>query len=392
MHKAGVLNCRLCCASKNKLLSLYFECAIIIPKSGFNKFEEMILMTIGEKIKELRKKNDLTQERLADYLCVSYQAVSKWECGLSCPDLSLIGPLTKLLHVSADELLGLTSDGEDERRKELEDQYQDTWKTGDLAKRYEISSTAVSEYPGEMKYLDRLAWCEAMRSFGFEDDKEYVAEQEKAIKHFATVIENTTDEKIKSSSVQGIVQYLCIRGRHDEAKKYAELYPENMSVSKDSILLDCLQGREKTIHFQKMLDCMLTDMLNHIGYYDMLACEAQEQILNALIPDRNYFYYNCFLADNYRRRAYIYTSDGQYETAVHCLQKSLEYAKAYDRFVEENTTYYFTSPFFDQVECNTDNICRTGTTTQVEDFYEDIKRKPFDKLHNREDFKQLFNI
>ena len=72
-------------------------------------------MNIGEKIKELRKKNDLTQEKLADYLCVSYQAVSKWECGLSCPDLSLIGPLTKLLHVSADELLGLKNDGIDAR-------------------------------------------------------------------------------------------------------------------------------------------------------------------------------------------------------------------------------------------------------------------------------------
>ena len=136
-------------------------------------------MNIGEKIKELRKKNDLTQEKLADYLCVSYQAVSKWECGLSCPDLSLIGPLTKLLHVSADELLGLKNDGIDARREELENQYQETWKTGDLAKRYEISSIAVSEYPGEMEYLSRLAWCEAMRSFHFKDNDLYIANRKR---------------------------------------------------------------------------------------------------------------------------------------------------------------------------------------------------------------------
>lgn len=348
-------------------------------------------MTIGEKIKELRKKNDLTQEKLADYLCVSYQAVSKWECGLSSPDLSLIGPLTRLFHISADELLGLKNDSIDTRREELENKYRETWKTGDLSERYEIACTAVSEYPGEMQYLDWLAWCEAMRSFDFTDDKEYIAEQEKAIKHFACVIENATDEKVKASSVQGIVQYLCFRGRHDEAKRYAELYPDNLSVSKDRILLDCLQGKEKTIHHQKMLDDMLTDILNHIGNYDMIACEAQEQILNALISDRNYFYYNCFLAENYRRRASIYTSEGQYETAIQCLQKSLEYATAYDKFIEENTTYHFTSPFFDQVEYNTKNICRTGTTSQVEDFYERIQRSPFDQLKERNDFQELFH-
>ncbi len=349
-------------------------------------------MTIGEKIKELRKKNNLTQEKLANYLCVSYQAVSKWECGLSSPDLSLIGPLTKLLRVSADELLGLTNDSTEAYREELENQYQGTWKTGNLAERYVISRTAVSEYPGEMKYLNWLAWCEAMHSFDFKDDNEYIAEQEKAIEHFATVIENTTDERIKASSVQGIVQYLCIRGRRDEAKKYAELYPENLSVSKDRVLLDCLQGKEKVIHSQKMLDSMLTDILNHVGNYDMLACEAQEQILNALIPDKNYFYYNCFLADNYRRRAAIYTVNGQYEIAVRCLKKSLEYAIAYDKFMKECSTYHFTSPFFNQVEWNINNICRTGTTTQVEDFYEFIKRNPFDRLHNREDFQKHFNL
>ena len=349
-------------------------------------------MTIGERIKELRKKNDLTQEKLADYLCVSYQAVSKWECGLSCPDLSLIGPLTKLLCVSADELLGLKNDGIDARREELEAAERETWKSGDLVKRYEIACTAVAEYPGDMKYLNWLAWCEAMRSFDFKDDKAYIAEQEKAIKHFATVIENTTDTKIKTSAVQGIVQNLCFRGRHDEAKKYAEMYPDNNGVSKEHVLLDCLQGEEKTKHYQRMLANMLSKILDHIGDNDLEACEAQEKILSAIITDGNYLYYNGHLAHNYRKRAAIYTSNGKYEKAIGTLQKALEYATAADDSNRENTVYRFTSPFLNQLEYNPDDFWRTSGAKYVEAFYEAIKCSPFERLYDREDFQKYFNV
>ena len=41
------------------------------------------MLKIGEKIKELRKTQDITQEKLADYLNISYQAISKWENGVS---------------------------------------------------------------------------------------------------------------------------------------------------------------------------------------------------------------------------------------------------------------------------------------------------------------------
>ena len=84
-------------------------------------------MTIGEKIKALRKKNELTQDKLADFLCVSYQAVSKWETGVSSPDLSLIAPLTKLFNVSADELLCLNETEPDAQYTELEAAYKGTF-------------------------------------------------------------------------------------------------------------------------------------------------------------------------------------------------------------------------------------------------------------------------
>ena len=87
---------------------------------------------IGQRIKELRKQNDLTQEKLADFLGVTYQSVSKWECGTTMPDLALIVPLARLLHVSTDELLGMQPQETDTRREEIEADYKKTWETGDL--------------------------------------------------------------------------------------------------------------------------------------------------------------------------------------------------------------------------------------------------------------------
>ena len=53
-----------------------------------------MMLNIGKRIKDLRKSQDVTQEKLADYLNISYQSVSKWENGLALPDLTLIPALS----------------------------------------------------------------------------------------------------------------------------------------------------------------------------------------------------------------------------------------------------------------------------------------------------------
>ena len=58
----------------------------------------------GAAIRALREGRRMTQAELAALLCVSDKAVSKWETGRGLPDISLIGPLAKALHVSVPEL------------------------------------------------------------------------------------------------------------------------------------------------------------------------------------------------------------------------------------------------------------------------------------------------
>ena len=62
-------------------------------------------MTLGEKIKELRIKNNLSQEELANKLGVTRQAVSKREQNLALPDTNNLILISKIFNVKIDELI-----------------------------------------------------------------------------------------------------------------------------------------------------------------------------------------------------------------------------------------------------------------------------------------------
>lgn len=62
-------------------------------------------MEIGKRIMELRKKNGLSQEELAEKVGVARQTISKWELGETSPDLKQSKELSKIFNVSLDELV-----------------------------------------------------------------------------------------------------------------------------------------------------------------------------------------------------------------------------------------------------------------------------------------------
>lgn len=79
-------------------------------------------LTIGENIRNFRKKHDLTQEAFADRLGVTYQSVSRWENGTTYPDLELLPAIAETLSVTFDELLGMP---QIEREKRAEEAYDE---------------------------------------------------------------------------------------------------------------------------------------------------------------------------------------------------------------------------------------------------------------------------
>ncbi len=72
-------------------------------------------MDIGNQIKALRLRRGVTQEAMAQHFGITPQAVSKWECGTSVPDIGLLPELSAYFGVSIDELFALSDEVRIER-------------------------------------------------------------------------------------------------------------------------------------------------------------------------------------------------------------------------------------------------------------------------------------
>lgn len=345
---------------------------------------------IGLKIKELRKMKDMTQEKLAEYLNVSFQAVSKWETGIAAPDLSMIVPLSRLFRVSTDELFGVSGEQTDARKNELHALWEETWKRGDTAKRYEIAQIAVKEYPGDFELLKWLA--DAEDCYAIHNCERYSKEQkehfENCVKHLETIVSDCSDMDIKNSAIHGLVLVLPNVGRREDAVVYAKQHPDC-----NELLKWCLTGEEWEIHRQKMIESKMCELVEDLewGKCDIKAIQAAEAIIKIIIDDKNYLYYHDALMHNYIWQAMCFVRGKQYDDAIDALKKSYRHAEDYEAAKAEAKTapIPYTCPILNKCVFDANDLTASGTTTLVEDFYEYLGWKEFDQIREREDFKML---
>lgn len=115
----------------------------------------MTQINIGNKIRELRKKKGITQEALASTLAVSPQAVSKWEMGLTYPDMTMIPAIAGYFGVSLDVLFDYdVADIAVQVARIIDDAHKYFYEDPE---RYAATMTAALEsYPGNEALLEAL--------------------------------------------------------------------------------------------------------------------------------------------------------------------------------------------------------------------------------------------
>jgi len=124
-------------------------------------------ITIGKNIKDLRKRDNRTQEDLAKALGVTCQAISRWESNGGYPDMELVPAIANYFHVSIDELFGYHGDREAQIQA-IADKAGAAIRAlggflgeghGDLTETVEMLREAVEEFPNEPELLIKLADC-----------------------------------------------------------------------------------------------------------------------------------------------------------------------------------------------------------------------------------------
>ena len=186
---------------------------------------------LGEKIRSLRKARNISQEVLANYLGVSFQAVSKWEKGETMPDVTMIPAIACFFEVSTDELF-------DFNRLETEQKVQQMcWDIADWRnERPEEAEKAyrglLKQYPGNEIVLANLLYV-----------LQNLRKHEELIGLCKTFIATTKDDGMRYDAARIMAETYKEMGEYALCKQAIDLIPEYFFTHREEKAL-LLEGED----------------------------------------------------------------------------------------------------------------------------------------------------
>lgn len=114
-------------------------------------------ITLAENLKKLRSLEGLTQKELAKALGVSFQAISRWECGIGYPDISILPTIASFFCVTLDELLRMDEILSEKRLHETHRRWEENNKSGFNNENIKLLRDALKSFPNDFLLLTELA-------------------------------------------------------------------------------------------------------------------------------------------------------------------------------------------------------------------------------------------
>lgn len=291
---------------------------------------------IGENLKRLRKEKGFTQEQLAERLNVSFQAVSKWECGDGYPDIVMLPSIAQIFGVSLDEFVGMQKICSNKEAEKILAQVDANESRGLRAENVMLLREVVKRFPNNYMMSAKLAsnlFC--IESKGEEAGEERSAE---AAEIAEFILANCTDRKITDWMRVDICYYYYWAGNKEKALERADELP---AAEKNTVKEFLLTGNEKMVLCQKNIILHLQELCYSLLTRADVNCENDPQledtdrlkILNKIIDvsemifedeDYNFHYRLMFLVYTHIAAVAVRTKD--YDEAFENLRKALDFA------------------------------------------------------------------
>ena len=171
-------------------------------------------ISIGKRIKELRRERHMTQEKLAERIGISFQAVSKWENGIALPDITLVPKLAQIFGVTTDELFAYN---QREIRNEIERCVNEARKyiENDSEKGRKIIEGALRKHPENDILLNNLLYF-----------LNYSTDPDETIRVASKLIDRTTDNSIRYDALRFLAYAYHAKGDMNSATAALEQLPQ----------------------------------------------------------------------------------------------------------------------------------------------------------------------
>ncbi|MEG0307546.1 MAG: helix-turn-helix domain-containing protein [Clostridium sp.] len=179
-------------------------------------------INIGSVIQRLRKNKGLTQEQVADAIGISKGAVSKWESGNTYPDITLLGPLARLLDTNINELLEFNLRLTEKEINDINTICEQEFLKGDYFSAYEYCEKQLKKYPNvaELKLIiASLYWRYIIL---IKDDEETSNNMMKRACEVLEQASETSNTDVKEAAFQILSSLYMMSEEYDKALKTAE--------------------------------------------------------------------------------------------------------------------------------------------------------------------------
>jgi len=350
-------------------------------------------MSFGKTIKSLRRKHDMTQERLADALSISPQAVSRWETDMAMPDISLIAPLCNLFNITADELLGIDLNRKDEAVKALCDDAAKYYTRGYCEKAREILEEGIRKFPDNCEIIEKLMHV-AFQQKNSTGDRKYL---EETIKWGEKLLSKSTEDHQRHSAIQTLCFSYEEVGRLDEAIKMAESMPY-MVLSQEMLRTHLYTGDEAYRARQNLVANLLNFLSSELrflqikldsGKYAYTADECailrdkRIALLNLFFENGDFALFHIDLFNAYKEQSIYYLKKDDCTKALQHLWLAAEHAiKFITLDKEEHTSLVFRG--------NGHGSWSAGSSdNSASQLLKEMERTVFDIIRDEEDFIRI---